>query len=92
VTIEVRRAAASELDEVARVLVAAFAEQRPLALAPTEADMFARYLGDIANVHARRDAEQFVAVEAGRVLGAGTLYGPDHAANYPLAIPPWPRT
>ena len=79
--IEIREARAGELEEVARVLGAAFEQYRPQG--------FEGYLRDVANVRSRVGlADLFVAVEAGRVVGTATLYRPNppHSDRQP-----WPR-
>jgi GNAT superfamily N-acetyltransferase len=95
-TMVIREARAEELDETARILVAAFEEHRPpadSAVTPQQRVAFERYLEDIANVRSRRGAaDLFVAVDADRLVGTGTLYPPRLAPTYPgpHAPPPWP--
>lgn len=94
--IVIRRARVDEQDAVARVLLAAFAEQRPRPerLTPEHREVVDLYFRDIADVASRFEvSEQLVALDGDRVIGAATLYAPEHPPTYPAepAPKPWPR-
>ncbi len=84
----IRRARESELDEIARVVSAAYEQYRSILRdhdAPHVRDAIDRYLRDVADVRGRaaeEGVEVFVARLHERVVGTGTLYTPGGARTY----------
>lgn len=69
--VEIRRASDTELDEVASLIVDAFAEYA----ARMSPDAWSSFANDIANVRGRlADAELWVAERDGRLVGSVTLF------------------
>jgi predicted N-acetyltransferase YhbS len=94
IALTVRDARDDELDEVARILAAAFEATRPPP-GTDHAAMYDRYLQDLANVRARRAlSDLLVAVDGERLVGTGALYRPHRAVQAATASaggpPPWP--
>jgi len=95
--IVIREGRADELDQASVILFAAFEQYRPPADAPIAREVregFERYLRDVADVRSRLGhADLFVAVEADRIIGTGTLYRPAQSVAYPTEVhfKPWPR-
>jgi GNAT superfamily N-acetyltransferase len=91
----IRAARDDELEEVARVLASAFEQHRPrgAGVDPSYKRAFARYFEELVDVRGRReDAQLFVAVDSGLIVGTGTLYPPGRGPHYARAVgaKPWP--
>jgi GNAT superfamily N-acetyltransferase len=92
----IRPARESELDEVARLLAAAF--ELPIAASgerrdPSFHEAYRRYREELVNVRGRLDhVELFVAERGGHIVGTGTLYPPGTGRQYARALnaKPWP--
>jgi GNAT superfamily N-acetyltransferase len=92
-TIVIREAREDELDETALILGSAFEPHRPKAVASPYEEAFEHYLAGVTDVRARiGEATLFVAIEAERILGSGTLYPPGGTVAYARSVQtkPWP--
>jgi GNAT superfamily N-acetyltransferase len=95
-TVEIRAARESEIDEVSRLLAAVF--ELPIAAGsarrdPTCHEAYRRYLEEVVDVRGRwGHVELFVAASGGRIIGTGTLYPPGTGRQYGRALhaKPWP--